>query len=77
MGKAVSKTEFRSHVLEYCHQVEKTRKPLTITDRGKPILTIVPYEQDAESILKSLRGSVLHYENPTDPVGVEDWEVLR
>ena len=76
MGKSVSKTEFRLHVLEYCRQVEKTRKPLTITDHGRPILTILPYEQEAEKILKSLRGSVLSYENPTEPVGEEDWEVL-
>ena len=24
-----------------------------------------------------LRGSVLHYERPTDPVGEADWEALR
>ena len=26
---------------------------------------------------RRLKGSVLRYENPTDPVGVEDWEALK
>ena len=25
----------------------------------------------------SLKGSVLHYNDPTEPVGLDDWEALR
>jgi antitoxin (DNA-binding transcriptional repressor) of toxin-antitoxin stability system len=50
---------------------------LIITDHGKPVLKIVPYSEDPASALKSLRNSVLKYENPTYPIGLEDWESLK
>ena len=31
----------------------------------------------AEAALAKLRGTVLRYDCPTDPVGVEDWEALN
>lgn len=36
-------------------------------------------EQIAQSraIRQSLRGSILHYERPDEPVGFDDWQLLR
>jgi len=35
-------------------------------------------EKDAESQeLAALRNSLIKYDNPTDPVGLEDWEALK
>lgn len=75
--RAVSKSKFKPRVLHYFREVERSRKPLTITDRGRPVLRIVPYEESPEAALKVLRGSVLLFEDPLAPVGVEDWEALR
>jgi hypothetical protein len=36
----------------------------------------VPYIENPVAALKTLRNTVLKYENPTKPVGVEDWEDL-
>ncbi|HZK80366.1 MAG TPA: hypothetical protein VFC46_04845 [Humisphaera sp.] len=38
-----------------------------------------PTSQTTESTFdwRMLRGTLLHYDNPTDPVGVEDWEALK
>ncbi|HWP91247.1 MAG TPA: type II toxin-antitoxin system prevent-host-death family antitoxin [Thermodesulfobacteriota bacterium] len=77
MSKSVSKSKFKPRALEYFREVEKTGKELIITDRGKPVLKIVPYSADPEASLKSLRGSVLKYKDPTEPVGVEDWDALK
>ena len=74
--KTVSKSQFKPHALEYLRQVEKTRKPLVITDRGRPVLKLVPYTEDPDEALQELRGSVLKYEAPTEPVGMEEWETL-
>jgi hypothetical protein len=49
---------------------------LIVTDRGRPVLKIVPYRGDAREASRSLKGSVLKYDDPTAPVGVEDWESL-
>ncbi len=76
MMETVSKSQFKPHALEYLRQVEKTRKPLVITDRGRPVLKLVSYAEDSDEILKELRGSVLKYQDPTEPVGSEDWEIF-
>ncbi len=49
---------------------------MVISDRGKPVLKIVPYVEDPEEALKALRNTVIKYEDPTEPVGLEDWETL-
>ena len=51
--------------LELMREVENTGKELTITDRGRPVLKIVPYSQKPSEILRNLRGTVLKYDDPT------------
>ena len=75
--QTVSKSRFKSRALEYFRQIENSRKPLIITDRGKPVLKIVPFSEDPEEILKELRNSVVKYKDPTEPVGESEWESLR
>jgi len=77
MPNTISKLKLKPRVLQYFRQVEKTKKELIITDRGKPVLKIVPYVEDPMVALNELRHSVLKYENPTEPVALEDWECLR
>lgn len=73
----VSKSQFKSQVLEYLRVVEKKKQPLIVTHGGKPVIKVSPYQEDSQQVLKSLRGLVTHYENPTEPVGENDWEALR
>jgi prevent-host-death family protein len=73
----ISKTQFKAKVLEYFREIERTGQPIVITDRGRPVLKVIPFNPDPEEALKELRGSVLSYEDPTEPVGVEDWQVLE
>ena len=73
---SISKSRFKSRALEYFRQVEQSRKPLIITDRGKPVLKVVPFSEGPEDILKELRNSVIKYKDPTKPIGAADWEAL-
>ena len=73
----VSKSAFKARALGYFRQVERTGKAVIISDHGKPVLKIVPYEYEPDQSLEALRGSVRRYERPTDPVGRDDWESLR
>ena len=77
MEKKVSKSQFKPRALEYFREIERTGKELIITDRGKPVLKIVPFAQNTQDILNSLRGSVIKYDRPTDPVGMDEWESLK
>ena len=77
MEQYVSKSSFKAKALEYFREVESSGKSLIITDHGKPVLKIVPYEHDPAEILKALRGSVIRYDDPFEPVGLDDWEAPR
>jgi prevent-host-death family protein len=77
MKHLVSKSSFKAKALEYFREVETTGKELVITDHGKPVLKIVPYSHDPAEALRALRGSVIRYMDPLEPVGQEDWEALR
>lgn len=77
MGEVVSKSSFKERALEYLREVEITGKELIITDHGKPVLKLVRYTPEPKTTLESLRGSVIRYDDPTEPVGQEDWESLH
>ncbi len=77
MEERVSKTQFKARALEYLRKVQRTGKPLVITDRGEPVLRVVPYRPEATEILRILRGSVVEYHQPTEPVALDEWETLR
>jgi prevent-host-death family protein len=77
MEKMISKSQFKPHALKYFREVEKTGQEIIISDRGKPVLKIVPYTENPEQALKALRDTVVKYNDPTEPVGLEDWEALK
>lgn len=77
MVSSVSKSRFKAHALEYFRQVERSGKPLTITDRGKPVLQLIPYSEDPGARLKVLRDTVVKYRAPLKPVADDDWESAR
>lgn len=76
MAHMVSKSRFKPRALKFFREVELTGKEIIITDRGKPVLKVVPYTEDSEAWLKPLRGTVKSYKQPTDPL-TEEWESLR
>lgn len=77
MRRTISKSSFEERPEEFLREVESTGEDLVITDHGKPVLRLVPYMPSPTEALEALRGSVLRYDDPTEPVGLEDWEVLR
>jgi prevent-host-death family protein len=76
-NRQISKSEFKAKALEYFRQVESTGESLIVTDHGRPTLELRPYRDDARDPLDLLRGSLLRYDNPMDPVGEDDWEAAQ
>ena len=74
MPTLVSKSRFKAHALELFRQVERTGKPIVITDRGTPVLTLAPYRAEPDAALRVLRESVVKYKSPTKPVAQDDWD---
>ncbi len=77
MAIKVSKSKFKPRALEYFRRVQETGEEIIITDRGVEVLKIIPYVKSPEEALKVLRDSVIKYESPLEPVGIDDWESLK
>ena len=78
--ETVSKSRFKPAALRYFRQVAEKGEEIIITDHGRPVAKIVPYRGDAHAASKALdrlRGTLLRYDAPDDPVGLEDWEALK
>jgi antitoxin (DNA-binding transcriptional repressor) of toxin-antitoxin stability system len=75
-SEQVSKSQFKARALEYLRQVEATGEPVIITDNGRPTVEVRRFHADHRSPLERLRGSVIEYKSPTEPVGEDDWEAL-
>jgi prevent-host-death family protein len=73
----ISKSEFKAKALEYFRQVEASGESVIVTNHGKPALEVRPYHNVERSPLDVLRGSVVRYESPTDPVGANEWEAAQ
>ena len=56
--------------------MERTGRELVITDRGRPVARVVPYRPKDPDGLRALRGTLVSYEKPTEPVGEESWDAL-
>ncbi len=77
MPETISKSRFKPQALKYFRQVQEDRQDLIITDHGKPVLKISPFQKKPQSVLEELRNSVLRYDDPLEPVAEDDWKVLK
>jgi antitoxin (DNA-binding transcriptional repressor) of toxin-antitoxin stability system len=76
-GNLVSKSEFKAKALEFFRQVEASGESVIVTDHGKPALEVRPYRGIERNPLDVLRGSVVRYDNPTEPVAEGEWEAAQ
>ncbi|MCH8552996.1 MAG: type II toxin-antitoxin system Phd/YefM family antitoxin [Natronospirillum sp.] len=72
----VTKSQFKAKALEYMRRVETSGESLVITDRGQPKVEIRRYRSDQRSPLETLKGSVVDFDAPTEPVAEDDWEAV-
>lgn len=70
----ISKSRFKATALEIFRQVEATGEPVIITDRGEPALVVGRYTGSSDMAKQPLKGSVIRYDDPLEPVGEQDWE---
>lgn len=77
MSAHVSKSQFKAKALEFFRQVESTGEPVIVTDHGQPKLEVRPFTPTTRAPLEILRGSLLRYDRPTEPVGEDEWEAAR
>jgi len=74
----VPAAEFKARCLELMDRVRETRAEYVVTKHGKPVAKLVPYDDATKqtSFVGSMRGTILRYERPFDPIEGE-WNVNR
>lgn len=75
----ISKSRFQAEAPEVFRRLEETGESLLITQDGGPVARLTPVSSsasgpDPHAILAELRGTLIRYDDPTEPVGLEDWE---
>jgi len=73
----VAAADFKATCLELMDRVRETRTEYVVTKHGKPVAKLVPYnEPKRPPLLGFMKGSVLHYERPLDPLD-DEWDINR
>jgi prevent-host-death family protein len=82
--KSITVIEFEGRCRELVEQVRRTRQPLLITHKGKPLAQISPYTSkkmrgmQAKRIepLNPLEGSILYEGDLVSPIDLK-WDVME
>ena len=63
---------FKARCLELMDRVRETGAEYVVTKHGRPVARLVPYEDTgARSLFGSMKGTVLKFERPLDPVDAD------
>jgi prevent-host-death family protein len=75
--KTMRAGDFKARCLKVMDQVHKTREPVVITKRGKPVAKLVPAGKRGDDIFGCLKGVVKIVGDIESPlVPRKDWEAL-
>jgi len=77
--KEIAISEFKAKCLALLDQVQKTRKPIRVTRRGKPVVEVVPPSPaHSNDWIGSMKGKSKILGDIISPANDEsDWEALR
>jgi prevent-host-death family protein len=73
--RTIGAAAFKAQCLKIIDAVDKTREPITITKRGRPVAELRPLPAKSTSIIGVMEGSVL-YEDMVRPLDVE-WDAMK
>ena len=65
--------EFKAKCLRVLDEVQRQRKQVIITKRGKPVAKLVPVDEHPESFIGSMKGTMEILGDIVAPIDVE-WE---
>lgn len=69
----ISAGEFKAKCLKLMDLVQKTKTPLIITKHGKPVVKLIPIDEEANDFFGCMKGSVRIVGDIMSPIDVE-WE---
>jgi prevent-host-death family protein len=73
--ESITISQFKATFLSILDNIQKQKRGIIITKRGKPIAELIPYPKTNRKI--SLRDTVTFMGDIVSPVVEEDWKVLK
>lgn len=74
---SLAAAEFKARCLELMDRVRETGVEYVVTKHGEPVAKLVPYTTDRPTaFFGSLKGTVLQYDRPFDPLD-DEYDVNR
>jgi prevent-host-death family protein len=74
--RIVGAAEFKARCLQLMEEVQRTRQPLVVTKRGKPLVRLTPAARQQAPVFGALKGTVAIHGDIVAPIDVE-WEAGR
>jgi prevent-host-death family protein len=78
---SVSATIFKAKCLALIKEMNRTKVPIVVTKRGKPVAELYPARNETEaanSLFGSMKGTVLRYDDPFAPaIDPGEWNALK
>lgn len=65
---------FKAQCLAIMDQVLKSGEPVVVTKRGKPVVKVVPAENQSDDIFGYMKGKFKIVGDVVGPVFAEDWK---
>jgi prevent-host-death family protein len=76
MSRMIKASEFKAKCLAVLDEVERTRQPVVITKRGKPVAELVPHKPPNRNLIGIFQGQLEILGDIISPIDVE-WEALK
>jgi prevent-host-death family protein len=77
----VNATDFKAKCLALIEEMNRTKVPIVVTKRGKPVAEMYPARSEAEatkSFFGSMKGTVLRYDDPFAPaIDPGEWDAMK
>ncbi|MBI4264071.1 MAG: type II toxin-antitoxin system prevent-host-death family antitoxin [Acidobacteria bacterium] len=76
-GAWIPAADFKATCLKLMDRVREARVEYVVTKHGEPVAKLVPYtEPKRKPFFGSMKGTVLKYERPFDPID-DEWDINR
>ena len=74
--KTFAITDFKTHALQILGQVAKTKEPVIVTTRGKPLAEVVPFSTK-QSVPGKLSKALVFEKDIVSPLGEDMWDACK
>ena len=74
-SSSIAAAGFKARCLELMDRVRETGVEYVVTKHGEPVAKLVPYTaKNRKPLFGSMKGTVLKFERPLDPVD-DEWDI--